>query len=173
MELWDAYTRDGQKTGETLVRGEPVPEGRYHLVCEVLVRHMDGSYLCMKRSMEKPNYPGFYEATAGGSALLGEDRYQCIRRELREETGILWDDFEELERHIIDESHCIFYTYLCRVDCRKDAVQLQAGETEGYVWMNEQEFIAFVNSDAMIDTQKRRLKGYFEKMGYIRKQEES
>lgn len=39
MELWDAYTRDGQPTGDLLVRGEKIPQGLYHIVCEVLVRH--------------------------------------------------------------------------------------------------------------------------------------
>ena len=31
MELWDAYNRDGVKTGEILVRGEPIPEGMIFL----------------------------------------------------------------------------------------------------------------------------------------------
>ena len=68
MELWDAYDRNGNKTGEILVRGEPIPEGRYHLVSEVLVRHVDGSPI------------------------------DCIRRELREETGIEWTKFEKVSR---------------------------------------------------------------------------
>ena len=59
MELWDAYDAYGNQTGETLVRGEEIPDGRYHMVCEVLVRHADGSVLCMKRAESKPNYGGF------------------------------------------------------------------------------------------------------------------
>lgn len=172
MELWDAYTRDGQLTGETLVRGQPIPDGRYHLVCEVLVRHADGDYLCMRRSMEKPNFPGYYEATAGGSALRGEDKWQCVTRELREETGISCDSFTEVGLHIADDGHCIFYSFVCTVDCDKDAVTLQAGETEGYKWMNEQEFIAFVNSDAMVPSQKRRLRPYLVKLGYLDESEQ-
>ena len=43
MELWDAYDEYGNQTGETLVRGEEIPDGLYHMVCEVLVRHADGS----------------------------------------------------------------------------------------------------------------------------------
>ena len=31
MELWDAYYRDGTLANRTLVRGELVPEGLYHL----------------------------------------------------------------------------------------------------------------------------------------------
>ena len=96
MEKWDAYTRDGIRTEVELTRGEPIPEGLYHLVCEVLVRHVDGSYLCMKRSMLKPNYPGYYEATAGGSALKDEDKLQCVKRELEEETGYKAGKMEHL-----------------------------------------------------------------------------
>lgn len=167
MELWDAYTRDGKRTGDTLVRGEPVPEGLYHLVCEVLVRHTDGSYLCMKRSHTKPNFPSYYEATAGGSAVKGENKWQCVRRELKEETGIDCDRFTEIGVNIADDGHCIFYSFLCEVDCDKESVQLQEGETEGYRWMNEEEFIAFVNSDTMVPTQKRRMLPWFMQMGYL------
>jgi len=42
MEIWDAYTREGKPTGKTLVRGEAISDGLYHMVCEVLVRHKDG-----------------------------------------------------------------------------------------------------------------------------------
>lgn len=37
-----------------------------------------------------------WEATAGGSALQGENPLECVKRELREETGILIDDFIEV-----------------------------------------------------------------------------
>ena len=72
MELWDAYDCEGHLTGETLVRGEPIPEGRYHLVCGVLVRHVDGDYLLMKRDLSKSAYPGYYEASLGGAVQKGE-----------------------------------------------------------------------------------------------------
>lgn len=167
MELWDAYTRDGVLTGETLVRDQPIPDGRYHIVCEVLVRHADGEYLCMKRSMKKPNFPGYYEATAGGSALKGEDKWMCIRRELEEETGIRCEDFTEVGVTITDEGHCIFYSFVCTVDWPKDAIRLQEGETEDYRWMSEEEFTAFVNSDAMVPSQKRRIAPYLMELGYL------
>ena len=168
MELWDAYTRDGVKTGETLVRGEPVPAGRYHLVCEVLVRHADGDYLCMIRSRHKPNYPLFPECTAGGSALKGETALTCIRRELREETGIVWEDFEEIATSIRDKDASLFHSYFATVDWPKDAIILQAGETEAFEWLSEGEFIELVNSGRMIPEQMERMRGFYEKMGYLR-----
>lgn len=168
MELWDAYTRDGVKTGEVLVRDEPIPAGRYHLVCEVLVRHVDGEYLCMIRSRKKPNYPLYPECTAGGSALMGESSLDCIRRELREETGIEWEDFEETARTVREECASIFHSYFCTVDWPKDAIKLQEGETEGYEWLSGEQFIGLLNSERMIPEQVQRMEGWFRKMGYLR-----
>jgi heme-degrading monooxygenase HmoA len=37
-----------------------------------------------------------------------------------------------------------------------------------YKWISEKDFIAFVNSNEMIDTQRKRYHDYFVKMGYIR-----
>ena len=168
MELWDAYSKEEELLGSMLVRGEEIPRGQYHLVCEVLVRHEDGSFLCMKRSAEKPNYGGWYEATAGGSALAGEDKWQCVKRELLEETGLVCHQGEEIDRFLEEDKHAIFYIFLCTVNCDKESVRLQEGETEAYLWMSEEEFVEFVNSDRMIPNDKRRYGKYFQRMGYIR-----
>ena len=167
MELWDAYTKDGKRTGITLVRGETIPKGLYHLVCEVLVRHEDGSYLCMKRSIKKPNYGGWYEATAGGSAIQGETMWQCVERELFEETGVVCHAFEEVATSCEERKQAIFHNFFCTVACDKDSIQLQEGETEGYRWLSEEEFRAFVNSDDIIPSNRKRYESYFRQMGYL------
>lgn len=63
MEIWDAYLEDGTLAGRDLTRGSQIPYGLFHLVCEVIVRHKDGSYLLMQRDYNKINYPGLYEAS--------------------------------------------------------------------------------------------------------------
>ena len=168
MELWDAYTRNGAKTGGVLVRGQRMWPGIYHLVSEVLVRHVDGSYLCMIRSRQKPNYPLYPECTAGGSALMGDDPLSCIRRELREETGIEWEEFEEVARTVRDEYATIFHSFFCTVDWPKDQITLQEGETEDFEWLSEEAFIELLNSDRMIPGQPQRMEGWFRKMGYLK-----
>ncbi len=167
MELWDAYSEKEELTGATLVRGETIPQGVYHLVCEVLVRHTDGSYLCMKRSEKKPNFGGWYEATAGGSALAGETKWQCVERELFEETGIACQNFEEIDCFREESKQAFFHIFVCTVDCDKTSVILQEGETEGYCWMSEDEFKNFVNSNKMIPSNRRRYEKYFRRMGYV------
>ena len=108
MELWDAYDRDFKKIqGVTLVRGEAIPEGFFHLVCEIIVRHIDGSYLIMQRDKRK-HLGGMWEATAGGSALQGEAPVTCAARELHEETGITSDNLVEIGR-VLHHNHKSFY----------------------------------------------------------------
>lgn len=166
MEIWDAYLEDGTPAGVDLVRDEPIPKGLYHIVCEMLVRHADGDYLLMQRDLAKPAYPGYWEASAGGSALKGETPDVCARRELREETGITDGVFEPLGVHKTGET--FFHNYLCITHCDKSAVTLQEGETVAFKWLNEQDFIAFVNSDEGIDWQKGHYRELFAKLGYIR-----
>ncbi len=169
MERWDAYTKDGKLIPDTILhRGETIPDGLYHMACGVFVRHADGSILCMKRSTSKKTHGGMYEVSAGGAAQQGESKYDCIRRELKEETGISCDEFQELGRHVSENSRIILYNFLCTVDCEKDSVTLQEGETEGYRWMSETEFADFANSDRMIGWQKAYYHDYMKEQGWIR-----
>ncbi len=139
MELWDAYDRNfGKIDGITLVRGEPIPEGLFHLVSEVIVRHQDGSYLIMQRAPEK-THGGMWEATAGGSALKGEGPLDCAVRELREETGIQPACFTEIGRVAQDRNHTLYVEYLCITNGDKDAVTLQAGETVAWRWVSRKD----------------------------------
>ena len=167
-EVWDLYYEDGTPAGRTMLRGEKAPEGLWHMVCEVLVWHTDGDYLLMHRCASKPNYPDFWEGTAGGSALQGEDALACIRRELREETGIEGENFTFVARNLNPLESGIFYSFLCETDWDKSAVTMQEGETDAFKWVSEEEFAAFVNSGRMIDRQYARWKPWLEKMGYIR-----
>lgn len=78
-ELWDAYDKKSNKIeNTTLVRGGTIPDGIYHLVSEVIVKHTDGSYLLMQRDLRK-HHVGEWKVTAGGSALQGENGLEAIR----------------------------------------------------------------------------------------------
>lgn len=124
--------------GQVLVRGEKIPKGVYHLVSEVIVRHQDGTYLLTQRDSRK-NLGGMWEATAGGSALQGESPLECAERELREETGILTDDFIEVGR-VLHQRHQTYYVnYLCHTDVDKESIVLQEGETSAYKWVTAEE----------------------------------
>ena len=148
MELWDAYNSNFEKIeGMTLVREEQdkIPSGIYHLVCEILVRHTDGTFLLMKRDPTKPLFPDMWEATAGGSALRGESAMEGALRELREETGIVTETLEQLDWSL--GKTCIHCRFLCVTDCAKDSIKLQQGETCDYRWVSAQELLAMPDSE--------------------------
>lgn len=166
MEIWDGYYSDGTLAGVDLVRGEPIPEGLYFLVVEILVRHTDGDYLLMKRDPNKPAFGGYLEATAGGAAQKGEDAYTAALRELSEETGIVANTLTPIASMPYMRMLC--HQYLCVTDCDKSSVTLQEGETVGYEWVTESEFIDFVNSGKMIPTQRERYDAYFRNLGYVK-----
>lgn len=167
MEIWDACDREGNLVGKDLIRGEPVPEGLYHIVCEVLVRHTDGDHLLMRRDLNKPVYPGYYEMTAGGSALKGEDALACAKRELQEETGIASGCFTEMGRYDNDSRGSIYYYFLCETDWDKDAITLQKGETIDHRWVGPKEFADFLRSDEVIEDQKKCWERYLRENGYL------
>ena len=90
MEIWDLYDRDRNLTGETAVRGEPLPEGRYHLVVDILFLNSRGETLLQRRARDKDVMPDLWSVT-GGSALAGEDSTAACIRETEEELGFLPD----------------------------------------------------------------------------------
>jgi len=160
MELWDAYKEDGTPAGCHLVRGEEIPDGLFHLVSEVIVRHVDGSFLLMQRDLKKPNSPGLYEATAGGSVLAGESPYDAAIRELKEETGIEALKLEQIYKYA--GKNTIFYGYLCITGCDKDSITLQEGETISYLWLTKEEFFKFVESDKYVQSHRKRISTYLD-----------
>ena len=160
MEIWDLYDRDGKKTGETWERQwgnfRTIPEGRYHLVVDILVQHVDGTFLLTKRHESKDVYPGYWEASAGGSAVSGEEPLVAAKREMKEETGLESDDFTLVNVSFRDPSHSMFYSYLAVVDCDKDSVVLQEGETVEYKWVDKAGLIEYSESPLSIKTHNYR-----------------
>ena len=162
MELWDAYDSDFRKVdGVALIRGEPIPEGLRHLVCDVIVRHTDGSYLLMQRDMRK-QYGGMWEASAGGSALQNDTPAVCAARELLEETGIRADHLEEVGRTTTRDT--FYVEFLCVTDCAKDSVRLQQGETVDYRWVGAPEFFRLLRTEPVLKKQYPRYKPYLDSL---------
>ena len=166
MEIWDLYDKNENCTEKEWERfkADLIPDGFYHLVCEILVRHIDGDFLLMRRDFSKKLGSGYWEATSGGSALKGESAQVCARRELLEETGIKSDNFLEIGYSIEDSKHGIYHSYLTTVNCSKDAITLQKGETIDYKWISKDEFIEFMKTDQMGEDQIARYSAYVESL---------
>ena len=147
MEKWDAYNESMNRIeGMSIVRGEPIPNGYFHLVCEILVRHTDGSYLLMQRDTRKP-FGGLWEASAGGSALQGESPKECAIRELEEETGIRATEMVEVGKLLHYGYKSYVVEFLCITDVDKDSIRLQEGETIAYKWISGKELLEMTRKE--------------------------
>ncbi len=160
MEVWDAYNKEFEKIqGMTLIRGEAIPDGVYHLVTDIIVKHTDGDYLLMQRDTGK-HLGGMWEASAGGSALQGESPLACAIRELHEETGILSDELSEVGRVINEANHTIYVEFLCVTNCEKNQITLQEGETSAFKWVAGNELLS-MKKDTLVT---ERIQGFIDEL---------
>lgn len=162
-EIWDAYYADGTLAGCDLIRGKKIPDGLKHLVAEVFVMHQDGSILVMRRDLKKPNYPGFWESSAGGSVLKGECALDGAKRELFEETGIAAESDRSLKHlyHIVTDT-AIHQGYLYITDTPKEAIRLQQGETIAFRWVDRETFLKIFYSHQYVDGLMERQRQFVE-----------
>ena len=166
MEIWDLYDEKGNKTGETWERSRAleIPEGRYHIVCDILIRHLDGDFLLTLRDSRKEMYPGCWEASAGGSALAGETPEEGARREMLEETGLKTEKLELISITRKPESRSAVYAFIAIVDSAKDSVLLQEGETVDYQWINPTAFLRLIREEPVLAIQYPRYRPYLDRL---------
>ena len=84
MEIRDLYNENKELTGETIVKGEDVPKGRYYITVVVWIQNDNGEFLIQKRVQRKDGK----WATTGGHPVSGETSKQGIITEIKEELGI-------------------------------------------------------------------------------------
>lgn len=159
MEKWDAYDKYGNILDGFLLRGDVIPQGKLHLVVEIIVKHRDGSFLMMQRSEDKSSYPNYFEISAGGAVLQGETSKEGALRELKEETGIdSWISFTPIHRVISEEGHYIFDNYLVITDVEKDSICYQEGETQSHQWIGLDTLNQYIEQELIVPSQAKRLK---------------
>ncbi len=95
MEVWDLYNENYELTGESVTRGNPIPENRYHLVIHFWLINSKGEHLIQKRSPLVTSGSGKWAIT-GGSAQAGESSRDAVIREINEEIGYIVDNEDEL-----------------------------------------------------------------------------
>ncbi|MBD5117384.1 MAG: NUDIX domain-containing protein [Ruminococcaceae bacterium] len=148
VEYWDLYDRNIQKTGEVIQRGKTVPEGKYHLVCDIAVIDNMGRILLTKRHPDKP-YPLYWECS-GGSVVTGEMPIDGAVRELFEETGIKAEKEELTELGITYGNHAIYFNYLLRRDIELSSLVLQSDETVDAKLADKAEYERMVNENLIV-----------------------
>lgn len=143
MEKRDLYDKNRNLTGETIFKGEPIPEGRYIIVILVTIQNSKGEFLVQKRSKQKD---GKYAFT-GGHVKHGETSMEGMMSEIKEEIGLVVKP-EELE-HIFsgreDKTQVFFDLYYMKKDLNISELVLQEEEVESVQWNTIEEIKELIN----------------------------
>jgi 8-oxo-dGTP diphosphatase len=107
------------------------------IVFKAIIKNPEGKYLFLHRAADVKRWPGLWDLS-GGAAEAGEDLEAALRREIREETGLVVQNVRPLG--IVREKsgeHVISVLFICRV--RSSDVTLSA-EHDRYGWCTKEEF---------------------------------
>jgi len=139
MEMWDLYDAEGRLTGETMLRGEKVPQERYHRVVEALFLNSRGEILLQKRALRKKLYPNILWYPTGGAVLAGETIEQACIREVQEELGFAPDMEHARLLHHQRERTFIRDVFLIFQDVDVENMCFQDGEVDDALWLFPEE----------------------------------
>lgn len=88
MEIFDLYTVDREKTGETRACVAVHPKGFYHMVVHICIFGSDGKMLIQQRQKTKSGWPNLWDVSSAGAVVSGETSRDGAHRELLEELGV-------------------------------------------------------------------------------------
>ncbi|MDP9311028.1 MAG: DUF402 domain-containing protein [Chloroflexota bacterium] len=130
-EIWDLYDIHGQPQGRTIVRGDHLNDGEYHLVVQVWVKNSRGEYLIQKRADN-----GIW-ATTAGCVVAGETSGSGAIRELAEELGIRAAPHELRQMYQDTSQYALGTAWLLERDVADADMCIQAEEVTETMWANQ------------------------------------
>lgn len=150
MEIFDLYDENRIKTGQTIPRGNALPDGTYHIVVHICIFGSDGKMLIQQRQPFKKGWSNLWDVSTGGSAVSGDTSRMAAVREVREELGI------SLEPHIlrrfitIEDGWVLDDWYTANMDIDPSELILQPEEVQAAKWADIDEIKAMIRSGEFI-----------------------
>lgn len=138
-ERIDILDKDGNFTGETVMKSEAHRKGLFHNSIHIWFYTKDGRLLIQQRAENKDTHPLFWDVSVAGHVGAGEVIEESAIREAEEEIGVHISkrDLEKIgvfksvhEHHdaLIDcEYH---HTYLCELKVPLESLKKQESEVE-------------------------------------------
>lgn len=162
-ELFDILNESGEKTGQTMPRGEVHRTGALHGSVHIWVirRRLEGlEVLLQRRAHDKDSYPDCYDAASSGHINAGEDSLSAAVREVSEELGLNVSPSEIIplfkqrvrednvfrgKRFINNEVNRV---YLLRRDIRDEEVDFEREEISELKWFGAERLTELLKENA-------------------------
>ena len=150
MEKRDIYDINRNLTGETIYKGDSIPDGKFILVVLSFIQNSKGEFLIQKRSVQKH---GKYGST-GGHAKTGETSIQAMMTEINEEIGlnVNKDELNLFYSGRDDIDKVFFDLYYIKKDFSTDSLTLQEEEVESVKWMTVDEIKQLISTNEFLDS---------------------
>ena len=149
-ELWDVYDSQRCRTGRTHRRGDPLPPGEYHLVVHICIFNSRGELLIQKRQPWKKGVPGYWDLSAAGSALAGDDSRRAAQREVQEELGLDLDFSEEDVRFTFHFPNGFDDYWMITRDVEISELSLQYEEVADAKWAGREDVARLVQQGSFV-----------------------
>lgn len=148
MEKRDLYDINRNLTGETIYKGEAIPEGKYIIVVLVMIQNSKGEFLIQKRSKQKD---GKYGAI-GGHVKTGQTSIEGMMEEIQEEIGLTVkaEELECIYTQRFDEGQVFFDLYYMQKDLELSELVLQEEEVELVQWNTIEEIDDLIKKDMFL-----------------------
>ena len=154
MELFDLYTAEREKTGRTMVRGEPTPEGFYRLVVHVCIFDTEGRMLIQQRQPFKRGWSNLWDVSVGGCARSGDSSRAAAERETYEELGLSVDLSDVRPTMTLHWENGFDDYYVLTRDVDLPSLQLQYEEVQAVRWATREEILRMIDSGEFIPYEK-------------------
>lgn len=147
-EIWDLYDANGNKVRQTMIRGEEVPAGLYHIGVHIWPVNSRGEFLIQRRSAEVQWKPNIWAVT-GGSAVSGETPLIAARRELYEELGYQADEGELKRIACLRRTNSFCNVFVFKTDWPAERFTLQKEEVSAVKWCDAAQLISMVADNTL------------------------
>jgi len=158
-EIIDVLDENGYLTGQTISKDEAHLNGTWHRSIHILIINKDKTKtLFQKRCSDKKLYPNTWDIAVGGHISHGEEPIEAARRELKEELGLDYIDYDLKEIEIIKEtlkydniySNEFLYTYVIYANIDIDSIILQKEEVSEAKWLTKDEMNKLIENKQVI-----------------------
>ena len=151
MEIFDLYDENRIKTGETMIRGNKVPESRYRIVVHIIVFNSEGKMLIQQRASDRNSHPNKWDFSVGGSVVSGETSSQGATRELREELGLDVNLDGKQANFAINFEKGFNDFYIIDYDIDAGDIVFQKEEVQAVKWADKDEIISLIRNEEFIE----------------------
>ncbi|GAB3059696.1 NUDIX domain-containing protein [Salinicoccus sesuvii] len=172
METWDIYDAARNKVNRTVVRGDQLAPGEYHMVVHVCIFNSDREMLIQQRQPFKEGWPNMWDVTVGGSAVSGDTSQKAAERETLEEIGLTLNLENARPTMTMNFGRGFDDIYLIEKDVDIGTLSLQYEEVQNVKWATREDILEMIEEGTFIPYEENLIRLYFDlvnRQGAIKK----